>query len=454
MTVTKATTAEQGTGIAVAKGMSDQDSTRGSLVLNEDGATTSVKVLAAGSVKRQQNNRMNDTSTHLLPEDETNTLPRQSQGRELSSDTFSTRPIFDSLLTINPENAPTPSHDGSSDAGGGVSIEIVRYRNDETAKNAGNPSQSVSARTIQCGNTDNDKKETPELNPNSLQRFRQSCGEIVNHPLVQNFIILMICFNALTMGIATLDAVEDSDDARQAFETLDMVFLIIFTIELAMQLVYHGKNLFLDGWLFFDFFVVVMSWSFDSLQIVRAFRIFRAFRLISRLQSLRSVILSLGQAAPSLGAVTFILILVLYIFAVLCTELFGETVLDDEYFNRLDNSLFTLLEMMTLEWADVARQVIDQHSWAWAVFVPFLVITNFALFSLVVAVVCDGVTVTEHGEHEDPAITRQRVTDLRKQVRALTKNQDAIAKALREALQKLEGNRGKEDRGISTSSKR
>ena len=52
----------------------------------------------------------------------------------------------------------------------------------------------------------------------------------------------------------------------------------------------------------------------------------------------------------------------LYIFAVLCTELFSETELDGDYFSRLDYTLFTLLEMMTLEWADTARQVIDYHA--------------------------------------------------------------------------------------------
>ena len=297
------------------------------------------------------------------------------------------------------------------------------------------------------------KRNEPAGTSTPVQSFRQRCGTIVNNGIVQNIIIVLICINALMMGIETTDMVEENPNVSQAFETTDFIFLIIFTVELVMQFIYHGAKLFQDGWLVFDFFVIVLSWSFDSVQVVRSFRIFRTIRLVARLESLRKIINALAHVGPSMASVMFLFLLILYIFAVLCTELFWELELSDDYFGHLDESLFTLLEMMTLEWADIAREVMDHCSWAWAVFVPFLVITSFILFSLVVAVVCDAVTVTEKEEPppvEKPGNDRllpdkERVADLRDQVAALTRNQALVTKALREALAELESLRTNND---------
>ena len=100
-------------------------------------------------------------------------------------------------------------------------------------------------------------------------------------------------------AVATYDFVKENDDLKRAFEITDMVFLVIFTIELVMQIVYHSWRIFLDGWLVFDLVIITMSWipvggsasQFESLQVLRALRIFRAFRLITRIKTLRDLIL-------------------------------------------------------------------------------------------------------------------------------------------------------------------
>jgi len=93
------------------------------------------------------------------------------------------------------------------------------------------------------------------------------------------------------MGIGTFDFVTENPEVEQAFETTDQVFLIIFTVELCMQFVFHGWRLLLDGWLVFDLIVIVMSWSFQQVQIIRAFRIFRALRLITRIEVMKNLVL-------------------------------------------------------------------------------------------------------------------------------------------------------------------
>jgi hypothetical protein len=156
--------------------------------------------------------------------------------------------------------------------------------------------------------------EESEGNLGTLGKFRKFCGDLINHVMVQHAIIVLICINALMMGIATFDFVENDEHVNRGFEIADTIFLIAFTIESAMQLTYHGPNLFKDGWLVFDFTVVVLSWSLESFQIVRAFRIFRTLRLVARLESLRKIVSALGNVIPSLTAVLFLLILIMYIF--------------------------------------------------------------------------------------------------------------------------------------------
>jgi Ion transport protein len=125
----------------------------------------------------------------------------------------------------------------------------------------------------------------------AVNQFRYHCGMVVNNSYVQLLIILLIGVNAIMLGLATFDFIKLDPHLNQAFETTDFVFLIIFTIELGMQFIYHGFRLLLDGWLVFDLIIVVSSWSFASVQIVRAFRIFRALRLITRIKILKHLIL-------------------------------------------------------------------------------------------------------------------------------------------------------------------
>ena len=235
-----------------------------------------------------------------------------------------------------------------------------------------------------------------------LNKCRIICGDIVNHPKVTIFIIILIVVNAIMMGIATFDFVSDNPKVEQAFEKTDLAFLIIFTIELGMQFIYRGYTLFMDGWLVFDLVIVVLSWSFASLQIIRAFRIFRALRIITRIETMRNLVAALFDIMPRLGAITALLLLIFYIFAVLFTQLFGELELSGEYFSRLDYSLLTLFVMMTMEWADVARECMAQIWWAWAPFVAFIMITGFIVFNLIIAVVCDAVAVIENKEDLEP----------------------------------------------------
>eukprot|EP00540_Astrosyne_radiata_P010503 CAMPEP_0116838176 /NCGR_PEP_ID=MMETSP0418-20121206/9065_1 /TAXON_ID=1158023 /ORGANISM="Astrosyne radiata, Strain 13vi08-1A" /LENGTH=419 /DNA_ID=CAMNT_0004468145 /DNA_START=42 /DNA_END=1301 /DNA_ORIENTATION=+ len=244
-----------------------------------------------------------------------------------------------------------------------------------------------------------------------INRIRLACGKIVNNDTVEIGMIALIIINAAIMGVATFDFVTENPNMEELFANIDQGFLIIYTIELALQFIYFGFYLLHDGWLVFDLLVIGSSWIFDAevgsvgnqFQIIRAFRIFRAFRLITRIKVLRDLVAAIGEVIPRMTAIAMLLVLIFYIFAVLFTELFRDV---SPFFSTLDASLFTCFEMMTLEWADHARAVMDKKSWAWAPFVAFIAITGFMVFNLIIAVVCDAVSIIDKVAREREARAR------------------------------------------------
>lgn len=285
-----------------------------------------------------------------------------------------------------------------------------------------------------------------------VRRARLWCGRIVDHPTVQVSIILLIIVNSILMGVATFPFVTDNPRAVDGFETTDTIFLIIFTIELALQFCYRFLALFKDGWLVFDFAIVVSSWSLESLQVIRAFRSFRALRLVTRIGPLRDLIAAIGAVMPRMYAIALLLLLVFYIFAVLFTELFGELVLAENYFTTLDASLFTCMVLMTLQWADVTRQVMEQLPWAWAPIIAFIAITGFIVFNLIVAVVCDAVAVVDrearaaeekrqNGERVSDkdilVVAQTRIWELNGDVQAMKRRQSAMQQLLHDLTSEI-----------------
>ena len=290
-----------------------------------------------------------------------------------------------------------------------------------------------------------------------VSKFRKLCGGFVNDDKVQIFCVILIAINAIMMGIATFDFVSDNPAIDSAFETVDLIFLIIFTIEFSLQLIYHGLKLFLDGWLVFDCIVIVASWSLSSVQIIRAFRIFRALRLVTRIEIMKNLVLAVFSVMPRMAAIGLLLALIFYIFAVMMTQMFkdlyreGKT--DEDYFSSLALTLFTLFQMMTLDdWSGIARQVIDDLFWAWIPIFFFVTISGFVVVNLIIAVICDAVSSLHqdvkakiHGSfnEENSQSTpepdlREQLGTLENQVDELTRIQEQMLRALTNLAQQLQ----------------
>jgi len=273
--------------------------------------------------------------------------------------------------------------------------------------------------------------------------------------------VTFIFINAIMMGIATFDFIRDNQVWASTFEICDMVFLVIFTIELIMQFIYHGFYLLTDGWLCFDLIIISLSWGLKHLQIVRAFRIFRAFRLVTRVKIMKDLILALFSVMPRMAAIFLMLLLIFYIFAVMFTQLFETN--DNEFiqlhFGNLPSSILTLFQMMTMdEWADVLRDLSINTTAndtskvvPWFFMITFVVISGFIVVNLIVAVICDAIGALDekekakfHGHHtaEDDETTnnvelRDQLDTIEDQIGDLTRIQARTFHTLEYLTQQL-----------------
>jgi len=277
----------------------------------------------------------------------------------------------------------------------------------------------------------------------AIGKFRETCGFLVDHIYTQSVIAALICINVVMLGLGTYTFITETK-ANAYFEAVDVGFLVIFTIEQVFQIIYHDIGIFYDGWLTFDFLIVVMSWSFPSLTIIRAFRVFRALRLITKLGSLLKLVTALGDAIPRLFAILTLMVLMLYIFSVLFTNLFGslhkDGYSDQDYFGRLDYTFYTLFQLITGDWAAAARACQEVYSWAWAPFVIYIFIMSMIFMNLIVAVICDAVGVLNPNAGSEPEYPIQKYGVVKHKIGEVTMKFSLIQendKKLNDALEKI-----------------
>ena len=130
-------------------------------------------------------------------------------------------------------------------------------------------------------------------------------------------------------------------------------------------------------------------------------RVLRVLRLVSAVPSLRRVVRALLHAVPGVGAVSALLVILAYVFAVISTNLFGESF--PEWFGSIGASMFTLFQIMTLEgWAmEMARPIMDVYPYAWLFFVIFIVASSFTVLNLFLAIMVDSMQTLRKIEHEE-----------------------------------------------------
>ncbi len=231
-----------------------------------------------------------------------------------------------------------------------------------------------------------------------LQRFLES-------PLTQRAITALILINAVVLGLETSSSV--MAQTGDLLILVDRAIVGVFVIEILAKLFVYRGRFFRDPWNLFDFTVVAISLAPASaaFSVLRALRVLRVLRLISIIPSMRKVVQALLQAIPGMGSVAALLGLLYYVFAVMATKLFGGAFPD--WFGTIGNSAYSLFQIMTLEsWSmGIVRPVMEVYPYAWAFFVPFILVTSFAVLNLFIAIIVNAMQ-SQHDEERDQAMAQ------------------------------------------------
>ena len=240
---------------------------------------------------------------------------------------------------------------------------------------------------------------------------------------LRNTIMAVIIFNAIILGLETSAPVMAA--AGPLIIALDTACLAIFVVELVAKLFAYRGRFWRNGWNIFDFVIVGISLvpAAQMLSVLRALRILRVLRVISVAASLRRVVEGFVTALPGMGSVFLLMGIIFYIGSVMATKLFGPTFPD--WFGTLGLSAYSLFQIMTLEsWSmGIVRPVMEVFPYAWAFFVPFIMVTTFAVVNLLVGLIVNSMQDAHH--QEESAATDSYRDEVMERLRAI---EEAVAR--------------------------
>ncbi|WP_375698734.1 ion transporter [Pseudophaeobacter sp. TrK17] len=218
------------------------------------------------------------------------------------------------------------------------------------------------------------------------------------------FIMAVIMVNAVTLGLETSQVAMAR--AGELIHLIDKICLGVFIVEILLKLIVRRFKFFLSGWSLFDFVIVGIALvpGAQGFSVLRALRILRVLRVISVAPSLRRVVEGFVTALPGMGSVFLLMAIIFYIGSVMATKLFGASF--PQWFGTLGQSGYSLFQIMTLEsWSmGIVRPVMEVYPHAWAFFVPFIMVTTFAVVNLLVGLIVNSMQdahSAEEGERTD-----------------------------------------------------
>ncbi|MCV6608533.1 MAG: ion transporter [Campylobacterales bacterium] len=244
--------------------------------------------------------------------------------------------------------------------------------------------------------------------------------DIVEAKSFQNFITGLIILNGITLGMGT------SKDLIASYGNIlaliDGIVIGIFTIEILMRISVYKKDFFKDPWSLFDFAVVVIALvpASGPFAILRVLRVLRLFRLLTIIPQMRTIVGALIGVIPGIGAVSMVLLLFFYVFAIMATTMYGEAF--PQWFGTLGETMYTLFQIMTLEsWSmGIARPVIEVFPYAWIFFVIYILLVTFVMVNLFIGLIVDAIfTIKHEDEEEQRSKELEEISALRSEIQEL-----------------------------------
>mmetsp|Transcript_98968 Transcript_98968/g.206270 ORF Transcript_98968/g.206270 Transcript_98968/m.206270 type:complete len:541 (-) Transcript_98968:450-2072(-) len=285
---------------------------------------------------------------------------------------------------------------------------------------------------------------------------------------------------------------------------LNSTFLTIFCLEIALRLWAEGCTGYFystDDWAWnlFDFLVVAFgvadqllfralpylfrdeatahahqgeerhraSWAVMAARTLRIVRVLRVVRIFRAFRKLRMLVRGMLESVEVVFWIMVLCFLMIFICAILCTTLIGQSVGKyppeerpdiDEWFGSVGKSMFTLFQCLTMDgWSGIYATVTSTQPGMTAFFFPFMFIGAFVIMSLLTGVMADHMNDVRRNEEEEE--TKERLSQIDTAIQAVKSSDvDGDGTLDRYEFEKLfdPGNsfaKDLKDTGVSISSK-
>ncbi|XP_055985321.1 sodium channel protein type 10 subunit alpha [Sorex fumeus] len=167
-----------------------------------------------------------------------------------------------------------------------------------------------------------------ECSPTWL-KFKKILFEIVTDPFMELTITFCIVVNTVFMAMEHHGM---SEEFETMLQTGNYVFTGFFTAEMVLKIIaFDPYYYFQKKWNIFDCVIVTISLmelgmaKKGSLSVLRTFRLLRVFKLAKSWPTLNTLIKIIGNSVGALGNLTFILAIIVFIFALVGKQLLGDS---------------------------------------------------------------------------------------------------------------------------------
>ncbi len=261
----------------------------------------------------------------------------------------------------------------------------------------------------------------------SIKAVEARFFEIRSNKIFELFVVSIIIFSALVIGVKTYDAPPIVNDI---VIILDWIVTAIFLAEILIRFIGepNKRSFFKSAWNIFDTLIVVVSLipvEDSEMAIVgRLIRIFRVLRMVSIIPELRMLLNSLVKAMPQLGYIMLLMFIIFYIYAAVGSTIFARV--NEALWGDIAISMLTLFRIMTFEdWTDVMYETQELSGFSWIYYLSFIFFTAFAFLNMVIGIVVNvleqerrklegDVEGDHHQEQMDELkLVRQELADLR-----------------------------------------
>lgn len=233
--------------------------------------------------------------------------------------------------------------------------------------------------------------------------LRDRVRKLVDSARFQSVIIALIVINTAILGVETYSGLPPA--LLAALRWVNAVIIGVFVVEIVLRIYAHRSRFFRDPWGWFDLFIVTVALipAGAGGEVLRVLRALRVLRLLSTVRSMRLVVGALITSMPGIASIGALLVMVMYIYAVIATELFAPA----EDYQDLGRSFASLFRVLVGDgWGDVVTPVATTPG-AWILFISFSVVTAIIVLNLFIAVAVEAMDRFKEQSKSQPSSTPQ-----------------------------------------------